>query len=99
MAEFPVKQNNTGTNISGTITTGGTAQQLTTTPTHGFLIQNISSGDLWINDVGASAAINGTGSIRLSPGAYFETPVGYSSPNNISIIGATTGQAFSGRKW
>lgn len=87
------------TSRSGAITTGGTAQQLAAANADrmGFSVQNLSTGDLWINTLGTAAASQP--SIKLVSGAYFETPAGYGATGAISIFGATTGQAFSAREW
>jgi hypothetical protein len=85
---------------SGTITAGGTAQQLAAANASriGFSVQNLSTtADLWINSLGTAAAVQP--SIKLSPGAYFETPPGYGAVGAVSIFGATTGLAFSSREW
>lgn len=82
-----------GTSRSGTITTGGTAQQLAAANSSRTIlsVQNISSGDLWINEDGSVAVVNTAGSYKLFPGAtaYIQTN------EAVSIIGATTGQAFT----
>ncbi len=82
-----------GTNRSGTITTGGTAQQLAAANTSRLSLtgQNISAGDLWINETGGTAAVNGAGSYRIPAGSAFSV----ATNRAISIIGATTGQAFT----
>lgn len=82
-----------GTDRSGTITTGGTAQQLAAANTSRVSLtgQNISSGDLWISENGANAAPNAAGSYKISSGQAFS--VGTSRA--ISIYGATTAQAFT----
>lgn len=87
------------TDRSGTITTGGTAQQLAAANAArlGFSVQNLSTGDLWVNTLGTAAAAQP--SIKLAAGVYFETPAGYGAVGAISIFGATTGQAFSAREW
>lgn len=81
------------TDRSGTITLGGTAQVLSAAdPSRRELtVQNISSGDLWINEVGGTAAAEGTGSYKLVSGATAKI----TSDLAISIIGATTGQKFT----
>lgn len=86
-------------NISGTITTGGTAQNAAAANTArlGYALQNNSTGDLWFNSL--ATAVMSQPSIRLVAGAYFETPVGGAGSGAVSIIGATTGQAWSGREW
>lgn len=82
-----------GTDRSGAITTGGTAQALApaNTSRKSLTGQNISAGDLWINEVGGTAAVNGTGSYQITPGQAF----GVATNRAISIIGATTGQKFT----
>ena len=51
--------------VSGTITTGGAAQTVMTANSYrcGFTIQNNSSGDLWVNELGGTAAAS-------QPGCY-----------------------------
>jgi hypothetical protein len=83
----------TGTDKSGTITTGGTAQTLAASNASRKSLngQNISSGDLWINETGGTAAVDTIGSFKISAGDYFQI----STSNAISVLGATTGQKFS----
>jgi len=87
------------TSRSSTITAGGTAQQLCAANTArvGLIVQNLSTGDLWINDLGTASAAQP--SIRLQSGAYWETPPNYGAKGAVSIFGATTGQAFSAREF
>jgi hypothetical protein len=84
---------------SGTITLGGTAQNAmaANTARQGFWVQNNSTGDLWINTL--ATAIVGQPSLRIPAGALYETPVGGVGTGAVSIIGATTAQAFSAREW
>lgn len=84
---------------SGTITTGGAAQQLmaANTARRGYWIQNVSAGDLWINGQGSAAASQP--SLKIVAGAYYEAPLGGCPTTAISVFGATTGQAFSSREW
>jgi hypothetical protein len=86
-------------NASGTITAGGTAQELMAANKGrgGFWIQNVSAGDLWINELGTAAATQP--SMKLAAGALYESAVTGCTANAISIFGATTGQAFSAREW
>lgn len=88
------------TSRSGTITTGGTAQQLmaANTARQGWSIRNNSTGSLWFNELG-SAAVIGQPSFELKTGEYFESPRNGSGEAAISIIGATTGQSFTAREW
>ena len=90
----------TKTNASGTITTGGTAQQLlaANSSRHGWSIQNLSSYNLWFNEMG-STAVQSQPSMMLAPGDYYESPNGGATTTAISIIGSTTGQAFAAREW
>lgn len=85
---------------SGTITVGGTAQVLMhdNSAREGFMIQNISSGDLWINELGGTAAASQP-CIKLTSGQLYETLGSQPCPYAISIFGATTGQAFIAREW
>lgn len=87
----PIK---TGTTASATITTGGAAQpgKAANANRNYLFVQNNSTGDLWFNFSGTAAI--GTG-IRLVAGAFYEAPAHFVSPNAISIVGATTGQAFT----
>ena len=82
-----------GTDRSGSITAGGTAQQLAAANTSRKSLtgQNISSGDLWINEIGGAAAVDTAGSFKIPSGATFK--IGTSRA--ISIVGATTGQKWS----
>lgn len=82
-----------GVSKSGAITTGGTAQVLAAerASRRGLVGQNISSGDLWINEVGGTAEADTAGSFQIPPGATFRV----STNRAISIVGATTGQKFS----
>lgn len=84
---------------SGTITAGGTAQQLIgpRAGRRGYLMQNLSSGDLYISDAGTAAAAQP--SFKVVAGALFETPPGYVYDGPVSVFGATTSQAFSARDY
>jgi hypothetical protein len=88
------------TDRSSTITTGGTQQTLMSTNSsrHGFMVENTSNGDLWINELGSSA-VQASPSIKIASGNLYESPVGGASTAAISIIGATTGQSFTSREW
>lgn len=84
---------------SGTITLGGTAQELMASNPErsGFWLQNVSAGDLWISDIGTAAATQP--SLKVAAGAIYESPMTGCPTGAISIFGATTGQAFSAREW
>jgi hypothetical protein len=109
----PAANNITPTACSGTITTGGTAQNAITAQStlHGFTIANIDpttgSGEpLWISFT-TTAAASGTDSWPLpSPTATtfaamgtYTTPPGFGSNHAVSIIAATTGHKFSCVWW
>lgn len=82
-----------GTSRSGSITSGGAAQSLASANTSRTIlsVQNISSGDLWINEDGGTAAVDTAGSYVIPPRA-----TAYINTNEaVSIIGATTGQKFT----
>ena len=85
---------------SGTITLGGTAQQLMAANPNrkGYFIQNNSAGVLWFNELGATA-VQAAPSISIAAGALYQSPSPGASALAISIIGATTAQAFSAREW
>lgn len=84
-------------NISGSITTGDTAQTLTADSNINFLsVQNISNGDLWLMEGGA-AATKDQPSMKLPAGTILEL-LGDAADGPWSIIGATTGQKFVARQ-
>ena len=78
---------------SSTITAGGTAQVLLAANANrkGIEFFNNSVGSIWLNVVGPAAA--GGGSIEVRSGGYWSPPV--VPVTAISVIGATTGQAFT----
>lgn len=85
---------------SGTLAAAGSAQTLFggLVPDSGYLVQNNSSGALWICDVGVASA--GGASIQLAAnGGLFATPSGYKPAGAVSIFGTTAGQAFAARRW
>lgn len=86
------------TDGSGTITSGGTSQQIfAANATRQYLIvQNLSSGNLYVN-LGA-AATTGSGSILLLPNSSFLMEDQFVSNQTVNIIGATTGQAFTAKQ-
>lgn len=82
-----------GTDRSGSIAVAATAQQLAAANAarKGLRAQNISAGDLWINETGGTAAVDGAGSFKVAAGASFEVATNQA----VSIVGATLGQKFS----
>jgi hypothetical protein len=87
-------------NASGTITAANTSQGILAANAArvGFWIQNNSTGDLWINELGAAAA-TAQPSFKLPAGALYETPSFVRPTASVQIIGATAGQAFTAREW
>lgn len=86
------------TDGSGTITTGGSAQQIfaANTDRRYLLIQNVSTANEWINF--GTSATESEPSIQLVPGGSFEFDAGFVDTELVSIIGATTGQAFTAKQ-
>lgn len=82
-----------GTDRSGTIATGGTAQTLApaNAARTSLTAQNISTADLWVNEIGGTAAANAAGSYRVVAGGAFAV----ATNRAISVVGATTGQAWT----
>lgn len=82
------------TDISGSITVGGTSQQLAAANSSRryLFIQNVSVNLLWI-DFGV-AAVEDSPSIKLNPNASFTMDGTFISKDQINIIGPITG-----RKW
>jgi hypothetical protein len=82
-------------NRSGVIAIGGVAQTLAAANLvrKGYRVMNLSTGDLWINDKGASAGA-GQPSIKLVAGSVYESPAFGASTAAISILGTVAGQAF-----
>ena len=89
----------TATDKSGTIATGGTAQTAIALNANrrAFWIQNLSAGDLWISDVGPATAASP--SLKIVAGGLYESMPGNCPTSAISIIGATTSQAFAAREY
>jgi hypothetical protein len=88
------------TDLSGTIASGGVAQDLAAADSsrRGFWIQNQSAGDLWINEIGGTAQA-GQPSFKVAAGDFYEMPITGISYGKISVFGATGGQAFAARQW
>ena len=86
-------------NGDGTVTTGGSAQTLFSgaVPANGYMIQNTSAHDMWINDEGTAAV--GSGIYLASKSAPFITPPGYKPPGVVSLLGTTTSDTFVARRW
>jgi hypothetical protein len=105
--------NVTPTDCSGTITTGGTAQNAiaASATIHGFTIANIDtsagSGEpLWISFTTTAAASTVASYPLSAPTATtfaglssYTSPLGFGLNHALSIVGATTGHKFSCTTW
>lgn len=81
------------TAASATITGSAAPQQLApANAARASLVgQNISAGDLWVNEIGGTAAADTAGSFKVASGQAFSV----STNRAISIWGATAGQKFT----
>lgn len=102
---LPVSSSGSGAPVtkisrSGTIAAGGTSQLLMAEngSRKGMSLQNNSTGDLWIDEINANAVLSQP-SQKIIAGQLYEAPVNGVPGTAIQIIGATTGQAFTGREW
>jgi hypothetical protein len=86
-------------NRSGAIQQGGVAQAFLpeSTTRGGFRIRNLSAGTLWISATGE--ATTDSNSFPIYSGEYYESPDNMVPESAVSIIGATTGQAFFGEEY
>lgn len=101
--------NVTATDCSGTIGTGGTAQNAFSAQTtlHGFTIVNIDTTEpLWISFT-TTAAASGAGSYPLqaatattfASAGSFTSPMGFGLNHALSVIATTTGHKFTCTWW
>jgi len=101
--------NTTLTDCSGTVTSGGTAQNAFTAAAtrHGFTIANIDTSEvMWVSFT-TTAAANGTASYPLAPAtattfaglSSFTSPIGMGINTALSVIAATTSHKFSCTVW
>lgn len=89
------------TDKSGTITTGGTAQDVfaAAAAIHGFYFQNLSTSAMYIRDDGTTASA-GAGSILVpANGGYYESPPLSTPTSKLSVFCATTSAAFTSKVW
>lgn len=91
----PTRAGATVTDHSGTITLGGADQAVCAAnpARRGLMVQNQSTGDLWLNAKGGSAT-NTQPSLWIPPGAVLVLDFGQVSLLAVRIYGAVTGQAF-----
>lgn len=86
------------TDRSGTITLGGTSQQLVAANAtrNVLIVHNPSSGNLGIRFGAAAAAIGGAGTITIPPNATMIWDLDGEVPTQaVQIVGGTTGQVFT----
>lgn len=101
-ARLPVEASaalgNLANGIGTAITAGGVSQAcLASNAGRRYLfVQNNSAGPLWI-DFG-TAAVLAPPAIQLAPGASFVFEASWCSSQQVNIIGATTGQAYTARE-
>lgn len=101
--------NVTVTNCSGTVTTGGTAQNAFAAATnrHSFILVNIDTTEvLWFSFTGTAAA-SALGSFPLAPAtattfaglSSFSAPIGMGVNTALSVVAATTAHKFTCAVW
>jgi hypothetical protein len=83
--------------LSTTITAGGTAQTLSAAKSRMVLViaNPDASEDLWVAFNGLTAAANGTGSLRIPANGGVLSFAGDAPQSAVSIIGATTGHKIT----
>lgn len=106
LAQIAGQANVTPVNCSGTITTGGTAQNAfgTSANRHGFTIVNLSANPMWISMTG-TAVVGTEGSFLLAAGSAtvqggsFTAPFGFGMNTALSVVSSGTGDKFSCVWW
>jgi hypothetical protein len=85
------------TDRSGTITSGGTAQQIcAANATRKYLlIQNTSSVDMWVSFTTATPTAAGAGCYKIAAGGSFESSPGFVSNQACYVFCATTSATYS----
>lgn len=101
--------NVTPTDCSGTVTTGGTAQNAFTASItrHGFTIVNLDTTEpLWISFTGTAAAntiasypISAATPTTFASAGSFTSPIGFGVSTALSVVAATTGHKWSCTTW
>lgn len=88
---------------SGSITSGGTAQQIMPANGNrkGWQIQNTSDTDMYFSEVSLAVAPTSTvpSSQYLAPGALYRETGDDVSRTAVTVVGATTGKTFAAREW
>jgi hypothetical protein len=84
--------------LSGTITTGGQAQSLSTgTVRAGFSFYNLSDTIMYLG-INRVAAANPM-SLKIPPGLRYDTPPDCRPDGALSVFCATAGKAFTASEW
>ena len=65
---------------------------------NGYRLMNLSHADIWYSETG-TAVVNGSGSFRLSPGAFFESTPGPVTINAVSFVGTALSLSYSAGEW
>lgn len=105
MEDINIRSMNLGTDGSGTITAGGTSQDLFTTlpgkvPVNGYEVINPDATEaMTITDSASAAVANGVGCITIPAGGAYWTAPGYKPLGIVRIVAATTGHKFTARCW
>lgn len=75
------------------ITTGGTPQNLALARSarKGWLLQNLSTGDLWVEDTNNPVV---DASLLVPPGKMMVCPANMVTTGILKVLGGTTGQRF-----
>jgi hypothetical protein len=100
MSHIVIPQRLQNVDWSDTLTAGGSAQTIANANEgrSDFFIQNLDSAhQLWVNF--GAAATQGSGSIQLAPGASFSFNGPVVDMGLVSVIGGTTGQAWTAKEW
>jgi hypothetical protein len=86
-------------NQSGSITATGTSQLLVAANANrsGFLMQNLGTSVMYVNDLGGAATATGD-SFQVAPGAFFPPP-GYAVTTNALNVLGTIGDKYVAREW
>ena len=94
-----VSQQVSFTDRSGTLAAGSVAQQIMAANLNRkyLLVQNVSSGDMWIN-FNTNANLNQPSILLLADGGSFVMEGSAIVTDSVSIIGATIGQQYTAKE-
>lgn len=101
--------NVTPTDCSGTVTTGGTAQNAfaASSTRHGFTIVNLDTTEpMWISFTGTATAntvgsypIQAATATTFAGAGSYTSPIGFGMSTALSVVAATTGHKWSCTWW